>query len=605
VTPIAPAVRRDHYPGYDSQLDFVMERKLAAILAVDVVGYSALMEADEAGTFDRLRAGRKELFEPEIARHHGRVFKLMGDGMLAEFGSVVDAVECAVALQRGLAERNASISKDRRFEVRIGINLGEVIVEGDDRYGEGVNVAARLQQLAEPGGICVSQKVSREVEKKLAFGFEPMGEQRVKNIAEPISCFRITLQIAGSAQSDQSSQKPPTLPDKPAIAVLPFQNMSGDPEQEYFSDGLTEDIITALSRFKSLFVAARNSAFQYKGKSPNIQLVGRELGVRYVVEGGVRKSGNRVRITAQLIDTATGGHLWAERYDRDLADIFAVQDEVVHTIAGVVPGQINRVAVEEIKRKQPANLTAYDRVLRGRWALSRLNEGLAKAHDWFEGAIAADPESGLAHACLANTFSLGVLALGLSPDAALARAREHAERATVLDPENAQVNAYAATAYTLCGDSRRAVSHAERAVALNPNDARTLYALAQALTYAGDQRRALEWFARSEKLEPYAPDDDRLDWLCDCHYLLGNYEKVVEIHRSYQEAYPFLFLVLAAACAQLGQTEAAKDALAKYERTRPREHDAATMIKYHVRMCAKPEDRDRWLEGYRKIGFDV
>jgi TolB-like protein/class 3 adenylate cyclase/tetratricopeptide (TPR) repeat protein len=597
-------MRRDHHAGYDSQLDFVMERKLAAILAVDVVGYSALMEADEAGTFDRLRAGRKELFEPEIARHHGRVFKLMGDGILAEFGSVVDAVECAVALQRGLAERNASISKDRRFEVRIGINLGEVIVEGDDRYGEGVNVAARLQQLAEPGGICVSEKVSREVEKKLAFGFEPMGEQKVKNIAEPISCFRIALQIPVSAP-DQSSQKPPKLPDKPAIAVLPFQNLSGDPEQEYFSDGLTEDIITELSRFKSLFVAARNSAFHYKGKSPNVQSVGRELGVRYVVEGSVRKSGNRVRVTAQLIDTATGGHLWAERYDRDLADIFAVQDEVVHTIAGVVPGQINRVAVEEIKRKPPANLTAYDRVLRGRWALSRLNEGLAKAHDWFEGAIAADPESGLAHACLANTFSLGVLALGLSPDAALARAREHAERATVLDPENAQVNAYAATAYTLCGDSRRAVSHAERAVALNPNDARTLYALAQALTYAGEQQRALEWFARSEKLEPYAPDDDRLDWLCDCHYLLGSYEKVVEIHRSYQEVYPFLFLVLAAACAQLGQTEAAKDALTKYERTRPREHDAATMIKYHVRMCAKLEDRDRWLEGYRKIGFDV
>ena len=582
-----------------------MDRKLAAILAADVVGYSALMEADEAGTHERLKAGRKELFEPEIARHHGRVFKLMGDGMLAEFGSVVDAVECAVALQRGLAERNASISEDRRIEVRIGINLGEVIVEGDDRYGEGVNVAARLQQLAEPGGICVSEKVSREVEKKLAFGFEPMGEQRVKNIAEPISCFRVTLQIPGSAQSDQSSQKPPKLPDKPAIAVLPFQNMSGDPEQEYFSDGLTEDIITELSRFKSLFVAARNSAFQYKGKSPNIQSVGRELGVRYVVEGSVRKSGNRVRVTAQLIDTATGGHLWAERYDRDLADFFAVQDEVVHTIAGVVPGQINRVAVEEIKRKHPANLTAYDRVLRGRWALSRWSEGLAKAHDWFEGAIAADPESGLAHACLANTFSLGVFALGLSPDDALARAREHAERATVLDPGNAQVNAYAATAYTLCGDSGRAVSHAERAVALNPNDARSLNALGQALTYAGDQQRALEWFARSEKLDPYAPDDDRLDFICDCHYMLGNYDKVVEIHRSYQEVYPFLFLVLAAACAQLGQTEAAKDALAKYERNRPREHDAATMIKYHVRMCAKPEDRDRWLEGYRKIGFDV
>ena len=250
----------------------------------------------------------------------------------------------------------------------------------------------------------------------------------------------------------------------------------------------------------------------------------------------MRKSGNRVRITAQLIDTATGGHLWAERYDRDLADFFAVQDEVVHTIAGVVPGQINRVAVEEVKRKQPANLTAYDRVLRGRWALSRLSEGLAKAHDWFEGAIAADPESGLAHACLANTFSLGVFALGLSPDAALARAREHAERATVLDPANAQVNAYAATAYTLCGDSGRAVSHAERAVALNPNDARSLYALGQALTYAGDQQRALEWFARSEKLDPYAPDDDRLDFFAiatTCLATMTRWLKSIEATRRF------------------------------------------------------------------------
>lgn len=221
------------------------------------------------------------------------------------------------------------------------------------------------------------------------------------------------------------------------------------------------------------------------------------------------------------------------------------------------------------------------------------------------GAIAADPDSGLVHACLANTFSLGVFALGLSPDDALARAREHAERATVLDPGNAQVNAYAATTYTLCGDSGRAVSHAEHAVALNPNDAKSLNALGQALTYAGDQKRALEWFARSEKLDPYVPDDDRLDFICDCHYMLGNFDKVVEIHRSYQEVPAFLFLVLAAACAQLGQMEAAKDALAKYERNRPREHDVATMIKYQLRMCAKPEDRDRWLEGYRKIGLDV
>ncbi|TIS60952.1 MAG: adenylate/guanylate cyclase domain-containing protein, partial [Mesorhizobium sp.] len=257
-----------------------MERKLAAILAIDVVGYSALMEADEAGTFDRLKRGRQELFEPEIATRHGRIFKLMGDGLLAEFGSVMDAVECAVTLQRGMAERNASVAEDQRFEVRIGINLGEVIVEGDDRYGEGVNVASRLQQLAEPGGICVSEKVSKEVRQKLAFAFEPMGEHRVKNIAEPIYCYRVNLQLPRAAPVGRLASL--ELPDRPSIAVLPFTNMSNDPEQETFVDGLTEDLITDLSRCAGLFVIARNSTFAYKGRPVDVRLAARDLGVRYV-----------------------------------------------------------------------------------------------------------------------------------------------------------------------------------------------------------------------------------------------------------------------------------------------------------------------------------
>jgi adenylate cyclase len=261
-----------------------VERKLAAILAADVAGYSALMEADEAGTYDRVRAGRKELFEPEINTHHGRIFKLMGDGLLAEFGSVVDAVECAVSLQRGMAERNASVPQANRFEIRIGINFGEVIVEGEDRYGEGVNVAARLQELADPGGICVSGKVSKEVEKKLAFGFESIGEQQLKNISEPIACYRVSLQLSLAARTElvlptsrTPSKAPLALPDRPSIAVLPFQNMSGDPEQEYFADGMVEEIITALSRVRWLFVIARNSAFTYKGRAVNVKQIGREL----------------------------------------------------------------------------------------------------------------------------------------------------------------------------------------------------------------------------------------------------------------------------------------------------------------------------------------
>ena len=294
-----------------------MERKLAAILAADVVGYSAHMETDEAGTFSRVRAGREELFEPEIKKHHGRIFKLMGDGLLAEFGSVVDAVECAVTLQRGMVERNASIPEAKRIEVRIGINLGEVIVEGDDRSGEGVNVAVRLQELANPGGICVSGKVSKEVEKTLAFGFEPMGEQRMKNIVEPIACFRVNLRVVPSTQPALSMPIAPGSLNKTTIAVLPFNNMSGDSEQEYFSDGITEDIITELSRFHSLFVIARNSSFQYRDKAVDVRRVARDLGVQYVVEGSVRKGGPRAH-HAQLIDAMSGNHLWSERYDRKL-----------------------------------------------------------------------------------------------------------------------------------------------------------------------------------------------------------------------------------------------------------------------------------------------
>ena len=359
-----------------------MDRKLAAILAADVVGYSALMEQDEQGTFERLKAGRKELFEPEIARHHGHIFKLMGDGLLAEFSSVVDAVECAVALQRGLAERNAAVPEDQRFQVRIGINLGEVIVEGDDRYGEGVNIAARLEQIAEPGGIYVSGKVAKEVEKKLAFAFEAMGEQRVKNIAEPVPVYRVNLHgqprrrlikalakshshfarwltiaavvvaialVAGVAAwvglggwskpqiaAASNARMAFPMPDKPSIGVLPFTNMSDDAEQQHFADGMTDSLITDLSKVAGLFVISRNSTFVYQGKSVTPNQVAEELGVRYVLEGSVQRAGNRLRVNAQLIDAMTGGHIWADRFDGDVADVFAVQDAFVSKIVGAL-----------------------------------------------------------------------------------------------------------------------------------------------------------------------------------------------------------------------------------------------------------------------------
>jgi TolB-like protein/class 3 adenylate cyclase len=383
-----------------------MERKLAAILAADVVGYSALMEADEAGTFERLRAGRKELFEPEINKHHGHIFKLMGDGLLAEFGSVVDAVECAVTLQRGMTERNASAPEDKRIEVRIGVNLGEVIVEGDDRYGEGVNVAARLQQLADPGGICVSGKVSKEVEKKLAFGFEPMGEQKVKNIAEPVPVYRVlvggatarrravrgrharahvwatlatvtvALILAGISAWYFYLREPEATPSAtptaaagaPIVAVLPFSNMSSDAAMGYFADGVTETLIAGLSRSPNLRVIARTSTDAYKGKAVDIRQIGRELGAQYVLEGSVQKGGDKLRIVAQLINAISGEHVWAERYDREGSDALELQDEVTEKIIGSLAGSTGLVKKKEYERawgKDSASLEEYDHYLRG------------------------------------------------------------------------------------------------------------------------------------------------------------------------------------------------------------------------------------------------
>src|ERR1700674_504465 len=344
-----------------------VERGLAAILAADVAGYSRLMGADEEGTLARLKALRRELADPKIKEHRGRIVKTTGDGLLIEFASVVDAVRCAVEVQREMAERNTDVPSDRRIEFRMGINLGDIMKDGLDIYGDGVNVAARLEALAEPGGICVSRVVRDQVRDKLAFSFEDMGEQQVKNIARAIRVHRILLGERPDLSEPTTAvpPKPPlALPDKPSIAVLPFQNMSGDPEQEYFADGMVEEIITALSRIKWLFVIARNSSFTYKGQAVDVKQVGHELGVRYVREGSVRKSGSRVRITAQLIDAETGNHVWADRFDRDLTDIFALQDKVTLSTVGAIEPSLRAAEIERVKRKRPENLDAYDLVLR-------------------------------------------------------------------------------------------------------------------------------------------------------------------------------------------------------------------------------------------------
>ncbi len=519
-----------------------MERKLTTILAADVVGYSALMERDEAGTHERLRASRKDLFEPAIAHHHGRIFKLMGDGLLAEFGSVVDAVECAVSLQRGLAERNVSVPEGQRFQMRIGINLGEVIVEGEDRYGEGVNIAARLEQLAEPGGICVSAKVAKEVEKKLAFGFEAMGAQKVKNIVEPVEAFRIKLNggriasvdvvparksllrplalglavallvligaIYGFTRWTGSSGLP--LPDKPSIAVLPFDNLSDDPQQTFFADGIAEDVMTDLSRLSGLFVIARNSSFAYRGKATDLRQVARELGVRHILEGSVQRVGSQIRINVQLIDGTTGAHQWAERYEGTHENIFALQDKVTKAVVEALAVQLTGAELVVLVQHDTTIPAAYDAFLRG-WEHYQLTtpEDYKKAIPFFEQATKLDPNYGRAHAALAMVYFRSYDqrwsgSLGMTADAAFRRARDYYNLAK-LRPTS--------TSHQVAGNISRergwyddALKEFEAAIVLDPSDSLSYADQAYTLIWAGRFAEAEALIEKAMRLDPrYSP----------------------------------------------------------------------------------------------------
>ena len=369
-------------------------RRLAAILAADVAGYSRLMGADEEGTLERLKALRHEIFDPKIAEHHGRIVKTTGDGMLVEFASVVDAVRCAVEVQQAMPERNTGIAADNRIELRIGINLGDVIVEGDDLYGDGVNIAARIEALADAGGVFVSNTVYDHVRDRLSLFFEDLGEQQVKNIARPVRVYRVRDAGTGANRPSTPALSTLPLPDKPSIAVLPFANMSGDPEQEYFVDGMVEEIITALSRIQWLFVIARNSSFTYKGQTVDVKQVACELGVRYVLEGSVRKAGGRVRITAQLIDSVTSAHLWADRFDGSLEDVFELQDKVASNVAGVIEPALQAAETRRLADRPTTDLTAYDLYLRAYAMVLSSARQSPDALRLLEQAIARDPRYG-------------------------------------------------------------------------------------------------------------------------------------------------------------------------------------------------------------------
>jgi len=528
-----------------------IERKLAAILSADVKGYSRLMGEDEVATIRTLTA-YQEAMTTFIQQHRGRVVDASGDNLLAEFASVVDAVQCAVEIQRELKTKNADLPAPQRMEFRIGINVGDVIVEGERIYGDGVNIAARLEGLAAAGGICISGIVYDQVETKLALGYEYLGEQTVKNIAKPVQVYRVQMEVGAST---------PTAPDKPSIAVLPFVNMSGDPEQEYFSDGITEDLITDLSKLSGLFVISRNSVFLYKGKAVKPEQIGKELGVRYVLEGSVRKAGTRVRITAQLVDATTSYHLWADRYDRDLQDIFAVQDEVTRKIVAALQVKLTEGEQQRMGHTPTNNLEAYEYFLRGlEFHAHRTQEANGQARQMFERAIALDPNFAAAYAWLGRTYVLDWFHRWSQDPQVLERALALAGQAIALN--ESLPGAYQTLGYVYMAKKQydQAVVEAERAVGLDPNEADAALTLGEVLSCVGRSQEALEFVEKAMRLNPHYPAS-YVFALGQVYYLTGCYEeaitalqRVLARNPDHRAAHFFLAIIYA----ELGRQEEAR-----------------------------------------------
>jgi adenylate cyclase len=545
-----------------------MERRLAAIFAGDVVGYSRLMGADEEGTLARLNAHRREFLEPKIAEHRGRIVKRTGDGILIEFGSAVDAARCAVEIQRGMIERNTAVPPDKRIELRIGIHVGDIIIEDGDIFGDGVNVASRLEGIAQPGAICISDDAYRQVRGKLDASFQDAGEQTLKNIARPVRIYR--LQLGGT--STRAAEL--TLPDKPSIAVLPFQNLSGDPEQDYFADGMVEDIITGLSRIRWLFVIARNTTFTYKGRAVDVKQVGSELGVHYVLEGSVRKAADRVRITGQLIDTTTGAHVWGERYDRKFEDIFALQDEITLSVVGAIEPSLRLAEVERVKRKRPDNLDAYDLVLQAQPDVyTRMPGPSAKALVLLERALALDPRYALAHAYAAECYHSLFLRGGLHEEHRMASVR-HAEAAIAYGQDDALALSFAGFVIGMDKHDRPAAFAAlEASLAVSPSSAITYIQGSVILALAGECERATEWAERGLRLSPFDPwRTSAFFSITVAHFHRGRYEEAATAARKGVQTDPgfsMSYMVLAASLAKLGQIEEAKAAAARVLELQP------------------------------------
>jgi adenylate cyclase len=608
-----------------------VERRLAAILAADIAGYSRLMGADEVGTLQALKTHRRELVDPAIAAHRGRIVKTTGDGMLVEFASIIDAVGCAVAVQRAMLSRNKDVAEDKRIVFRIGINIGDIIIDGGDIFGDGVNVAARLEMLCEPGGLCISRAANDQIRDKLSLAFSDLGEQTMKNIARAVGVFGLAANdiaalpeealpqaragspngargsgASGSAPElhpvSRGETEPTPRPTKPSIAVLPFVNLSADPGQEFFADGLAEDILTGLSRFRELFVISRNSTFRFKGKSVDIRAVARELGVQFVLEGSVRRAGDNVRVSVQLIDADTDRHVWAERYDRRFEDIFTIQDEVTTSIVATLPGRVEAAARDRAKRTAPGNLAAYECVLAGKLLHHRSTRSdNAEALSLLDRAIELDPDDAHAHAWKACVLGQSfVYSWCADADATVNKVVDELRTALALDDNDSDVHRIlAAVSLAAHHDHDRAFYHQERALGLNPNDDLIVVQQGEILTWLGRPEEGIEWIRKAMRLNPYHPERF---WshLGRAYFAARRYDDAIKAFQRVSQPDHAVRATLAACHAAQGDENAAKASAQDVLRLSPDFTISGHLATQHYKHA---EDREHYRAALQKAGL--
>jgi adenylate cyclase len=572
------------------------QRRLAAVFAADVAGYSRLMGADEEGTLARLKVLRRDLLDPKIEEHRGRIVKTTGDGLLAEFASVVDALRCAVDVQRGMAERNGQVEPEKRIEFRVGINVGDIVFDRGDIYGDGVNVAARLEGLAEPGGICVSGRVQEDARGKLDLAFEDLGEQRLKNIAWPVRVYRVQF---GDQAATPGANSP--ILDKPSIAVLPFQNMSGDPGQQYFSDGITEDIITELSRFRQLHVLARNTSFRYRGQDIDVIRAGRELGVQYLVEGSIRRLGDQLRITAQLVETASAHHVWAERFDRSQDELFAVQDQVVRTIVGTLVGRVRAADLEHSMRKPPASLAAYEYVLRGdALPFDDKSENEAEERRLFERAVELDPGYAKAYALLANSFCREWWRDMSGSDSALDQAFALAKKAVALDQNDDTCQAALGWVHVLRGSYELAEHQYFKALELNRNSPMLLANLGGLYACLGKPIEAMNYLKEAKLLDAFFDPTWYWPLVGIAHFGARRYDEAIAALCRTPSLRYWAPAYLAASYALTERIDRARFCAAEVLRLLP----SFSLVRFAAKQSYKLlADREHLIDGLRKAGL--